>query len=59
MKQGMVTVYFDLGDVTDSEAEAITNNLENIMRRHASDLPSDIDGYPVQFTGADSDTKDK
>ena len=58
MKQGMVTVYFDLGDVTDSEAEAITNNLENIMCRHASDLPGDIDGYSVQFTGADSDTKD-
>lgn len=37
MKQGMVTLYFDLGDVTDSEAEAITNNLETIMRRHAVD----------------------
>lgn len=58
MKQAMITMYFDVGDVTDSEAEAIAANLEKVMRRHASDLPSDIDGYPVQFTGADSDTKD-
>lgn len=58
MKQSMITMYFDVGDVTDSEAEAIATNLEKVMRRHASDLPSDIDGYPVQFTGADSDTKD-
>lgn len=58
MKQAMITLYFNVGDVTDSEASEIANNLNTIMRRHAYDLPCDINGYPVQFSGGDFETND-